>query len=199
MKFNVRETIRFVLRNAFKEQDPELTQTLTELYTQCPTLYDQVLSRQDRSTLSDELKLDELSVEVEQSADAQHRHPSAINAIPYVQIRVGQHALNGGQRLPTYASDGETVFRQLIRLAYEKDYGKPRQYPALFQKDRRIQWSRKFSFTSKYVFSLHVTLMIGLSGPLGTALLEALVGLQTIECTGSLECWLEAAITAGKS
>ncbi len=51
MKINFQETIRLVLRNAFKHDDPELTAEIMDLYRQCPSLFSKVLSRVDRDKL----------------------------------------------------------------------------------------------------------------------------------------------------
>ncbi|ROW07924.1 hypothetical protein VMCG_03429 [Cytospora schulzeri] len=150
MKVNVQETIRFVLRNAFQHSDPDLTVKLTDLYQKCPDLFDQVLARADRSAIKDDLGLDDFVVDVTDSADEQHRYPTAINAIPTTEYRATRHQINAGQQLPSFPSDpyAEPEFRHHVRLAFEKDYGKPPQHPSTFLR-QRIQWSRKFGFTSK--------------------------------------------------
>lgn len=151
MKVNVQQTIRFVLRNAFQHSDPVLTAMLTDLYQKCPDLFDQVLARADRSAIKDDLGLDDYVVDVSDSADEQHRSPTAINAIPTAEYRAVRHQVNAGQQLPSFPTDpeAEPEFRQYVRLAFAKEYGRP-QHPTTFLR-QRIQWSRKFGFTSKYV------------------------------------------------
>ena len=87
-------------------------------------------------------------------ANAVHRYhliPSAINRIPTKGV-VATHPVNDGNKIPTRSGDLNTTstWRGHLRLAYQYDYGKPAQYPSLFE-SRPIQWSRKFGFTDKYV------------------------------------------------
>lgn len=154
MKVNVQETIRFVLRKAFQHSDPALTASLANLYQKCPDLFNQVLARADRSAIQDELIVDEFVIDVADSADELHRNPTAINAILATEYRAVRHLINAGERLPSYPSglDAEPCFRHAIRLAFEKDYGRPAHPPVFLR--QRIQWARKFGFTSKYVLLL---------------------------------------------
>ena len=55
MKVNFQETIRLVLRNAFKHDDPALTAEMLDLYQKCPNLFNKVLSRADRNELEESL------------------------------------------------------------------------------------------------------------------------------------------------
>lgn len=155
-KYNVEETLRLALRNAFREEDPDLTAKLSDLYLNCPSLFTKVLSRADQQAVQDELLDDDFVVDVTQSADDDHRDATAINAIPWTQVRNAPgHPINEGATLPGQPTDtgrhaANPSFRRHTRLAYEKDYGKGPFYPSVFEK-RKIQWCRKFGFTDRYV------------------------------------------------
>lgn len=154
MKVNFQETIRLVLRNAFKHDDPELTAEMLDLYQRCPNLFSKILSRADRNGLEALQEAEEHEIDVDQSADATHLAPSAINRIPTGNV-VATHPANEGKRLPLRSTDATPTWRRLIRLAYEHDYGKARQFPSFFE-NRAVQWSRKFGFTDRYVISYYL-------------------------------------------
>ena len=151
MKLNFQETIRLVLQNAFKHDDADLTKEILELYQDCPTLFNKVLSCADQTELNTSPTDEDYEIDSGQSANASHGSPSAINRIPATKV-TSCHAANAGQRLPLRSGQLKTtmtpIFRQLLRLAYEKDYGKTYQYPSTFE-NRIIQWSRKFGFTDR--------------------------------------------------
>jgi hypothetical protein len=148
MKINFQETLRFVLNNAFKNDDPELTQELGELYRECPTLFGKVLSRTDQD--EKDLAEDDETLELNQPL-----FPAAINRIASKDVSKDPHPANGGSPLPFRAAkEGTPTFRKLIRLAYEHDYDKERHYPSAFE-DRLIQYSAKFGFTDRYVLPVH--------------------------------------------
>lgn len=166
MKMNFQETCRFVLRNAFKDDDPELTEQMLELYRKCPSMFEKVLTRVEQDLVQrQELLIEEFEVEINQSADADHVLPSAINAIPKAELdqKKHKHAVNDGKEIPRFPTheSAESCFRNLIRLAYEKDYAKPTQYPPTFQRTK-LQWSRKFGFTDRYVIHLLLHGSIGI-------------------------------------
>ncbi|KAI1485633.1 hypothetical protein F5X96DRAFT_674446 [Biscogniauxia mediterranea] len=149
MKLNFQETVRLVLRNAFLHDDPELTQEMMELYHKCPSLFSKVLSRADRNELETLLEDTDFELDVDQSANSTHVQPSAINRVPPADARKSHHVANEGERLPSRTNTStQPLFRRLLRLAYEHDYGKPSQYPSAFE-NKTIQWSRKFSFTDR--------------------------------------------------
>ncbi|EAQ88802.1 hypothetical protein CHGG_05421 [Chaetomium globosum CBS 148.51] len=149
MKVNFQETMRLLLQNAFQHDDPELTSEMLALYQQCPTLFNKVLSRTDRNEMDALLENEDHEMEIDQSADSNHLRPAAINRIPTKSV-VATHPINDGNRIPTRSGDLNTTstWRGHLRLAYQYDYGKPAQYPSLFE-NRPIQWSRKFGFTDR--------------------------------------------------
>ncbi|KAK3346539.1 hypothetical protein B0T25DRAFT_552244 [Lasiosphaeria hispida] len=51
MKINFSETLRLVLLNAFKNNDPALTAKMAQLRKDCPILFTKVLSRQNEVDL----------------------------------------------------------------------------------------------------------------------------------------------------
>ncbi|KAF7532596.1 hypothetical protein G7054_g7828 [Neopestalotiopsis clavispora] len=154
MKANFQETIRLVLRGAFKVEDPELTEQILDLRQECPSLFDKVLSRTDRDQLEAGAgtgvagSQDDFEMELYSSANANHLKPSAINRIPGKEIARLKHAANDDHHLPLRPELATPGFRRRIRLAFEKEYGKPTEYPSLFE-NRPIQWSRKFGYTDK--------------------------------------------------
>ncbi|ROV88174.1 hypothetical protein VSDG_09301 [Cytospora chrysosperma] len=91
-----------------------------------PDLFDQVLARTDRSAIKDDLRLDDFVIDITDSADEQHRYPTAINAIPTTEYRAIRHQVNAGQQLPIFpsGSNAEPEFRRHVRLAFKKDYSK---------------------------------------------------------------------------
>ncbi|EAQ91957.1 hypothetical protein CHGG_00192 [Chaetomium globosum CBS 148.51] len=109
-------------------------------------LHSKILSRADRNGLEALQEAEEHEIDVDQSADATHLAPSAINRIP--TENVATHPANEGKRLPLRSTDATPTWRRLIRLAYEHDYGKARQFPSFFE-NRAVQWSRKFGFTDR--------------------------------------------------
>lgn len=151
MKVNFQETMRLLLQNAFQHDDPELTSEMLALYQQCPTLFNTVLSRTDRNEMDALLDNEDHEMEIDQSADSNHLRPAAINRIPTKSV-VATHPINDGNRIPTRSGDLNTTstWRGHLRLAYQYDYGKPAQYPSLFE-NRPIQWSRKSGFTDRCV------------------------------------------------
>ncbi|KAK3896333.1 hypothetical protein C8A05DRAFT_20664, partial [Staphylotrichum tortipilum] len=149
MKTNFQETMRLVLRNAFKHDDPELTAQIMGLYQQCPNLFNKVLSRADRNELEakQEAVVEESEVDVDQSASATHMSPLAINRISTKQVTQA-HSANEGRRLPLRTTDTTSTWRHLIRSAYRHEYGKAPYFPSVFD-NRAIQWCRKFGFTDR--------------------------------------------------
>jgi hypothetical protein len=129
-KENLRQTIRFVLANAFSDRYPALTKALHELYSQSPTLFSGILPRPEE--IEDPNEDDE-----DVKSDDQHRSPAAIGCI---QAKFCRESLN----LPTRAVHMETTFR----TALSETYGYHYKMPNIVQfRNSMFQWCTKFSFT----------------------------------------------------
>lgn len=150
MKMNISETVRLGLRNAFKHDDPELTDVLQQLYAQCPVTLGGILSRSDKQELDDaDADADQHEAVIEAAANDNHINPRVINRILPREMTAVTHAVNRGNRLPTKGNtDMEFSFKVLIREAYEKEYGKNPGWPSIFE-DKPLQYARKFGFVNK--------------------------------------------------
>lgn len=150
MKLNSQLTTRLVLRNAFKEEDPQLTNDIQFLYNHCPTLFKRALARSDRNELDTQAQAaqdqDDFELEVLPSANETHRDPSIINRVPPKEIRGITHTVQGDAPMPLKAGQMSEFFLAELRLAYHKDYGKPDYWPTAFDKTTPIQYARKLAF-----------------------------------------------------
>lgn len=138
------ETIRLLLRNAFRHSDPELTDTLVDLYKQCPTLLDGILARTDKVEL-DDTEYDAISNE---SGDADHLNARVINQITARQELIGMvHPINCGNCMPTRGNTNfDVTFHDKLREVYINEYHKA---PLTIFDNKPVQYARKFGFTNK--------------------------------------------------
>jgi len=149
-KINVEKSIRLVLRNAHDTDDEDLTRNMKEIYREAPSLFSRVLSKTDQGELESSLQSElDFELDVSQSASESHKQPSAVNRIPASEVKTLEHRANEGP-LPLRAGNMSDRFRNLLRLAYEQDYGFDRGHPVHLG-NAAIQWSRKLSFYHGYV------------------------------------------------
>ncbi|KAI2628156.1 hypothetical protein GGS21DRAFT_492800 [Xylaria nigripes] len=149
MKLNSQLTIRLVLRNAFANEDPDLTTELQQLYKQCPNLYRRTLARTDRNEIEIlQEHLSEFVLDVPPSADDTHVEPIVINEIPTTEVKRSSHRVQGDGPLPIRASDISTAFIHSLRSAYATDYRFPVHHPSAYEPSAAIKWSRKLAFNT---------------------------------------------------
>jgi hypothetical protein len=123
-KINVQITIRFLLLDAFKDSDPELTAAMRDTFDDCPTLLDAALSRTDRVDL-DDLREDDDQCDLGNSAGVSHKRPALIGRVARAELRHAIHPANEDHPLPVRREDMQRAFRTLLREAYVADYGQP--------------------------------------------------------------------------
>jgi hypothetical protein len=128
-KENLRQTIRFVLANAFSDRYPALTKALHELYSQSPTLFSGILPRPEE--IEDPNEDDE-----DVKSDDQHRSPAAIGCI---QAKFCRESLSSHKSRP---------YGDYFRTALSETYGYHYNMPNIVQfRNSMFQWCTKFSFT----------------------------------------------------
>jgi hypothetical protein len=135
---NLRQTIRLILLNAYKESELPLTRMIQELHDRCPTLFENLLTKSEQERLIEDEDEDDMWIQ----ADDIHRRPYVTGclATSYVQDVL---------YLPTRSSDTALPreFARLLRDAYSNDYAMPNIHQ--FGK-ARIQWAKKFSFSDRF-------------------------------------------------
>lgn len=138
------------MRNAFRRDDPELTNDIQTLYKQCPTLFKRALARSDRNELEQEadamLDQDEFELDVPPSANESHQDPSIINKIPSKEMANSTHFIQGDSPMPVRAEQLSEHFLQQLRSAYHRDYGKASYWPSYYEKKKMVQYARKVGF-----------------------------------------------------
>ncbi|KAI1207273.1 uncharacterized protein F4807DRAFT_435103 [Annulohypoxylon truncatum] len=149
MKINTRLSLRFVLRNAFRDDDPGLTNEIQELYQKCPTLFKSSLSHTDRTELEDTLESVDIELDVTTSVDDSHIDTCIINRIPTKEVRRITHPIYDNKPLPTRAANLPVPFTANLRLAYSRDYGYPAHHPTAWDPNAKVQWARKLGFTDR--------------------------------------------------
>jgi hypothetical protein len=77
MRLNFQETLRLVLHNTFKGEDPELTPEVQDPYQRHPGLFNKVPSRTDRNKLETLLDND-FEIEAGQPGNNAHPYPTAV-------------------------------------------------------------------------------------------------------------------------
>lgn len=146
-------TIRFILRNAYSEKDPDITAQLQELYTQCPTLFKQVLSRANRNELADMADADANADDIEKafvmSENNTHVQTVMINRVDRKELMQTTHPIQGNNLLPMKNRQIFPLFISKLRAAYYRDYGYPISHPTGYENSDKIAWSHKLGFNDK--------------------------------------------------
>ncbi|KAI0470229.1 hypothetical protein F4859DRAFT_515755 [Xylaria cf. heliscus] len=147
-KINSQITLRLVLRNAFRHDDPGLTDDVQALYKHCPTLFKRALARSDQNELEQEAQAaqdqDDFELDIPVSANDSHQDPSIINKIPTKEMRVVTHTIQGDRSLPLRAGQMSESFLADLRIAYQNDYDKPDYWPSAYDHQEE---------TERFVFS----------------------------------------------
>jgi len=140
MKENFRQTVRLVLANSFRsEENAAITRILQELNKNCPSLFASILPRSEQTAYKPDGDDDEDEMDIQ--PDNLHLRPLAIGSIP---AKYCKETLN----VPTRSSKLSDEFKSALAKAYAEDYHRPNIVG--FSK-KVLLWSKKFSFTDRYV------------------------------------------------
>lgn len=93
---NVQQIIRLILLNAYKTDLPELTADIQDLRQSCPALFNKTLSRADKRRLQTDLLNmgdEDQELDIEDSADNNHKQPTMIGRINVANINNIEHAI----------------------------------------------------------------------------------------------------------
>jgi hypothetical protein len=137
---NMQMTIRFLLRNTFCHSDIELTQQMGNLHCACPTLFDNILPRSDKSNMVAEEELG-FEMDISGGADSSHRRTTVIGR---VSINGTSHLINENHDLPTKSKHMSPRFKEALRRAYFNEYDTGDVYRL---GNKSLQWANKLAFT----------------------------------------------------
>src|SRR6202007_2891778 len=108
-KENERQTIRFILSNAFQYSDPELTKLVQNMFVECPVLFNSILPRSEQMVVDGILDEDDGDDEAFVSEDANHKMPSVSGCIQAKYCRA--------HGMPTRGAHMENNFRRSLSRA----------------------------------------------------------------------------------
>ena len=133
---NDRQTLRFLLTNAFcdTELDIRLTNLVQSLYRHCPILFSTILPSSEQMAGNEEHDDDEDEALV--TDDEYHQRPSVIGCIRTKYCR--------DKGLPTRGQYMSSSFRRALATAYGRDYGMPN---IVGFHNSSLQWCKKLTFT----------------------------------------------------
>ena len=130
---NVAQTIRFLLLSAFQKAHPDVTNFMLRLQRDCPTLFQTILPRSERSS-----NLDKSSMLI--LPDSEHSQTAALLCIPQYYVRDVLRFLIRLAQL-----DAVDPFLNALRDAYSTDY---KIHDLISFGNLPLQWCKKFIFTS---------------------------------------------------
>lgn len=140
---NIQQTVRLLLRNAFKHSDPELTKLFQELYAECPALFDRILPRTEHS-LAESLGIDPANdggedgeVEIAKE-EGLHQNVAVIGRLPAKYCHEN--------RFPVREKDMDAAFARSLSMAYANDY----DMPGIEEfHNATLQWAKKMAWTDR--------------------------------------------------
>ena len=94
----LRQSVRLLLMDAFKEDEPTITEVVKELYRNCPTLFQVLITRSEQTSLLAEQGSEEEEDTMTLQSDKDHRDVTAIG-------RLGARYCKNTLRVPLRASD----------------------------------------------------------------------------------------------
>jgi len=161
LKLNTQTTLRFVLRNAFRHDDPGLTESMQLLYKRCPRLFSRALTGTDQDEVQEqglENRPDYL-LSVPPSADGTHLDPKVISKVSRSDLSKTHHVIQELEPAPVSPKHMSLRFVKAMRGAYVKDYGYPSHLPSAWNDNGPIEWAHKLTFNrpampAGYVFSI---------------------------------------------
>lgn len=142
---NVAQTIRFLLLSAFQISHPDITEYMLKLHSDCPTLFQTILPRSERSS-----NLNESDISI--LPDQEHSYTAALLCIP-------QYYVKDFLKLPTRLAhlDIMNSFLNDLRDAYSTDY---QMQDLVSLGNLPLQWCKKFIFTSSLVYLTLLMLLV---------------------------------------
>ena len=125
----MQQTVRLVLENGFSAMEPDLTQTMQKLWSDCPALFNLVLHRSEQDE-------DDSSLTI--IGDNDHRKSTVLGCLQpkYCQVKL---------ELPTRATQlrDHITIASCLTDAYSTDYNMPHIYQFGTNK---LLWCKKLSF-----------------------------------------------------
>ena len=133
LRFNLQQSVRFLLAGAFAQSEPRLTAQVKRVYNKCPQIFSSICSRADRVT---DFEQAEPSIQ----GDDNHLSPCVFKRLSRVQ----SSALGLPHRFDEPLSDRWLLVA--LRNAYDHDYRIP---SAVSLGDFPARWFQQISFTER--------------------------------------------------
>jgi len=148
LKLNTQTTLRLVLRNAFRHDDPGLTESMQLLYKRCPRLFSRALTGTDQNEVQEQRPENrpDCLLSVPPSADGSHLDPKVMSKVCRSDLSKTHHVIQGLGPAPVSPKYMSHRFVMALRDAYVQDYGYPSHLPSAWNDNVPIEWAHKFAF-----------------------------------------------------
>ena len=138
----LRQSIRLLLMNTWRADEPQITSVVKDLYRKCPTLFDTLLSRSEQESLRSSLiEHDNEDDEIVLQSDDTHK---LVTATGRLRSKYCREVL----QVPLRASDSlmSTDLKSQLRSAFANDYS---MHNVVYFGVNSFQWCKKIGFTSR--------------------------------------------------